>query len=90
MVRHLKRLTAGIHEALSTDQLSLQALALLQPYQPNLNVTWLFQRAMSAGIEQEVAPDQINQLLSVVFLEMSQLGERAKAISSRCGAVSSP
>jgi len=48
-------------------------LALLQPYQPNLNVTWLFQRAMSAGIEQEVAPDQINQLLSVVFLEMSQL-----------------
>jgi len=29
---------------------------------------------MSAGIEQEVA--QINQLLSVVFLEMSQLGER--------------
>jgi len=31
---------------------------------------------MSAGIEQEVAPDQINQLLSVVFLEMSQLGER--------------
>jgi len=25
MVRHLKRLTAGIHEALSTDQLSLQA-----------------------------------------------------------------
>jgi len=30
---------------------------------------------MSAGIEQEVAPDQINQLLSVVFLEMSQLGE---------------
>jgi lycopene cyclase CruP len=76
MVRHLKRLTTGIHEALSTDQLSLQALALLQPYQPNLNVTWLFQRAMSAGIEQKVAPDQINQLLSVVFLEMSQLGKQ--------------
>jgi len=46
---------------------------------------------MSAGIEQEVAPDQINQLLSVVFLEMSQwVSESAKAISSRCGAVSSP
>jgi len=30
MVRHLKRLTAGIHEALS-DQLSLQALALYNP-----------------------------------------------------------
>jgi lycopene cyclase CruP len=75
MVRHLKRLTVGIHEALSTDQLSSQGLALLQPYQPNLSVTWLFQRAMSAGIEQKVAPDQINQLLSAVFLEMSQLGD---------------
>lgn len=76
MVRHLKRLTSGIHEALQTDRLSSQALALLQPYQPNLSVTWLFQRAMSAGIEQKVAPDQINQLLSVVFLEMNQLGEQ--------------
>lgn len=76
MVRHLKRLTVGIHEALQTDQLSSQALALLQPYQPNLTVTWLFQRAMSAGIEQKIAPDQINQLLSVVFLEMSQVGDR--------------
>ncbi len=76
MVRHLKRLTAGIHEALQTDQLSSPALALLQPYQPNLSVTWLFQRAMSAGVEQKVAPDQINQLLSVVFLEMSQMGEQ--------------
>jgi len=75
MVRHLKRLTVGIHEALQTDQVS-QALALLQPYQPNLTVTWLFQRAMSAGIEQKIAPDQINQLLSVVFLEMSQVGDK--------------
>jgi lycopene cyclase CruP len=75
MVRHLKRLTTGIHEALQTDQISSQALALLQPYQPNLTVTWLFQRAMSVGIEQKVAPDQINQLLSVVFQEMSQLGD---------------
>lgn len=75
MVRHLKRLTNGIHEALSTEQLSSSALALLQPYQPNLAVTWLFQKAMSAGIEQKVAPDQINQLLSVVFLEMNQMGD---------------
>ena len=75
MVRHLKRLTVGIHEALQTDQLSSQALALLQPYQPNLSVTWLFQQAMSAGVEQKVAPQQINELLSVVFLQMNQLGE---------------
>lgn len=75
MVRHLKRLTTGIHEALQSDQLSQNALILLQPYQPNLSVTWLFQRAMSVGMEQQVPPDQINGLLSGVFLEMQGLGE---------------
>jgi len=75
MVRHLRRLAFGIHEALQADQLSSQALAMLQPYQPNLSVTWLFQRAMSVGVEQEVAPQQINRLLSAVFLEMNQIGD---------------
>ncbi|MDF5736367.1 MULTISPECIES: FAD-binding oxidoreductase [unclassified Nostoc] len=74
MVRHLKRLTFGISEALETKQLSTKAIALLQPYQPSLTVTWLFQRAMSVGVNQKIAPDQINQLLSVVFQEMQQLG----------------
>ncbi len=75
MVRHLKRLTFGIHEALETNQLSTKALSILQPYQPSLTVTWLFQKAMSAGVNQKIAPDQINQLLSAVFQEMQQLGE---------------
>ncbi|MDZ8069918.1 MAG: FAD-binding oxidoreductase [Nostoc sp. DedQUE08] len=74
MVRHLKRLTYGIDEALETEQLSAKALTLLQPYQPSLTVTWLFQRAMSVGVNQKIAPDQINQLLSAVFEEMQQLG----------------
>ncbi|MEH1967295.1 FAD-binding oxidoreductase [Nostoc sp.] len=74
MVRHLKRLTYGIYEALETEQLSAKALTLLQPYQPSLTVTWLFQRAMSVGVNQKIAPDQINQLLSAVFQEMQQLG----------------
>ncbi|MEA5603866.1 FAD-dependent oxidoreductase [Nostoc sp. UHCC 0252] len=74
MVRHLKRLTYGISEALETEQLSAKSLTLLQPYQPSLTVTWLFQKAMSVGINQKIAPDQINQLLSAVFQEMQQLG----------------
>ena len=74
MVRHLKRLTYGIYEALETEQLSAKGLTLLQPYQPSLTVTWLFQRAMSVGVNQKIAPDQINQLLSAVFQEMQQLG----------------
>ncbi|MEK0179772.1 MAG: FAD-binding oxidoreductase [Oscillatoriales cyanobacterium] len=75
MVRHLQRLTLGIHEALTTDSLSQNSLALLQPYQPNLSVTWLFQRSMSAAMNQKIAPNQINQLLSSVFQVMEQLGE---------------
>ena len=75
MVRHLKRLTDGIHDALECDALSQNALAQLQPYQPNIAVTWLFQRAMSVGIGQQLAPNQINQLLSGVFQAMEQLGD---------------
>ncbi|MBW4616858.1 MAG: FAD-binding oxidoreductase [Desmonostoc vinosum HA7617-LM4] len=74
MVRHLKRLTFGVEEALETEQLSAKALALLQPYQPSLSVTWLFQRAMSVSVNQKIDPEQINQLLSAVFQEMQQLG----------------
>jgi hypothetical protein len=54
MVRHLKRLTLGIDEALTSDSLSQNAIALLQPYQPNLSVTWLFQRSMSAAVNQKM------------------------------------
>lgn len=75
MVRHLKRLTTGIDEALQTDNLTSNALALLQPYQPNVSVTWLFQRSMSVGVDQKVEPNQINQLLASVFQVMAQLGE---------------
>lgn len=75
MIRHLYRLTDGIHEALQTDALERSTLALLQPYQPNLAVTWLFQRAMSVGINQTIPPHQINQLLSSVFAQMAGLGE---------------
>jgi lycopene cyclase CruP len=75
MLRHLQRLSQGIYEALQTNQLSAKALAVLQPYQPSLSVTWLFQKAMSVSMEQKIPPDQINQLLSAVFTQMQQLGE---------------
>lgn len=75
MLRHLSRLTSGIHEALSSDALIQKDLALLQPYQPNLSVTWLFQRAMSVRGHQNLSPAQINRLLTAVFQAMDQLGE---------------
>ncbi|MEG4008165.1 FAD-dependent oxidoreductase [Microcoleus sp. Pol11C1] len=75
MVRHLKRLTLGIDEALTSDSFDKNSLALLQPYQPNLSVTWLFQRSMSAAMNQKIDPHQINQLLAAVFQVMEELGE---------------
>jgi lycopene cyclase CruP len=74
MVRHLKRLTMGIDEALQADVLTAKGLALLQPYQPNIAVTWMFQKAMSVGINQKIHPDQINNLLSGIFAVMENLG----------------
>ena len=75
MVRHLGRLSQGINQALQADTLSSKDLSLLQPYQPNISVTWLFQRTMSVGVEQQIAPNQINELLSGVFATMEKLGD---------------
>ncbi len=75
MVRHLHRLTDGVDALLREDMLDRASLALLQPYQPNLAVTWLFQRTMSVGIHQTTHPEQINQLLSAVFQAMAACGD---------------
>jgi lycopene cyclase CruP len=75
MIRHLARLVSGIEMALGADALSNHDLQLLQPYQPNIAVTWMFQRSMSVGINQSVHPDQINNLLAAVFRSMADLGD---------------
>lgn len=75
MVRHLERLTQGIHEALDADLLNSKALARLQPYQPNLSVTWLFQKSMSVGVNQKLPPNKINDVLSTIFADMEALGD---------------
>jgi lycopene cyclase CruP len=75
MVRHLKRLTFGINEALNINLLNCSALNLLQPYQPNISVTWLFQRTMSVPIDRQINPDRINNLMNGVFEVMAKLGD---------------
>ena len=75
MIRHLARLTDGIEMALQADALSNKDLQLLQPYQPNIAVTWMFQRSMSVGMNQQVNPDLINNLLAAVFRSMQYLGD---------------
>ncbi|MBX2865379.1 MAG: FAD-binding oxidoreductase [Leptolyngbyaceae cyanobacterium MAG.088] len=75
MIRHLSRLTKGIDDALKHDQLSASALGWLQPYQPNVAVTWLFQNAMSLGVNQSLNQHQINGLLTTIFQDMATLGD---------------
>ena len=75
MLRHLSRLSSGIDEALQADALRRKDLDLLQPYQPNLTVTWLFQRSMSARVGQQLPPERINELLVAVFKAMQQAGD---------------
>ena len=75
MIRHLKRLTNGINEALQVGSLNSKDLALLQPYQPNISVTWLFQQTMSVEVNKQVNPNQINNLMNGVFAVMDKLGD---------------
>ncbi|AFY70543.1 FAD dependent oxidoreductase [Thalassoporum mexicanum PCC 7367] len=75
MVRHLSRLTQGIDRALASNSLAESDLQLLQPYQPNISVTWLFQKTMSVGVNENIEGDRINYLLSTVFECMEKLGE---------------
>jgi lycopene cyclase CruP len=75
MIRHLPRLATGIHEALRQDCLSAEELGWLQPYQPNLSVTWLFQESMRVGMEQSLNPNQINRVLGTIFGDMAALGD---------------
>ncbi len=75
LLRHLPRWDAGLDLILQTDHCDRATLAQIQPYQPNLAVTWLFQRAMSVPSHaQTFPPERINRLLTTVFAQMEQLG----------------
>lgn len=75
LVRHLPRLVEGIDMALQWNLLSRSDLSLLQPYQPNLSVTWLFQEAMRVKIGRIYSPEAVNELLAVTFAVMDNLGD---------------
>ncbi len=75
MMRHLIRLTSAVDEALKFDSLSTNDLALIQPYQPNISVTWLFQKTMSVPMNKQPKPNQINELMSGVFQVMDKMGD---------------
>ncbi|GJP54272.1 hypothetical protein CLOM_g13381 [Closterium sp. NIES-68] len=75
ITRHLPRITDGLVDALDGDLLSRNALACINPYQPNLSGAWLLQRAMSARVGSSPPPDFINNLLATNFACMQKLGD---------------
>jgi len=76
LLRHLPRLVDGIDEALTANCLDRKSLGLINGYQPTIAVTWLFQRAMRVGVDQKLAPNQVNEMLSAVFRVMEASGEQ--------------
>lgn len=74
-LRHLRRLVQGIAEALQWDALDRDSLRLLQPYQPNLSVTWLFQQVMRVPLAADMAPNEVNEVLGTAFEVMAAAGD---------------
>ncbi|CAN5956964.1 unnamed protein product [Sphagnum jensenii] len=64
---HLSRLSSGLMDALESDLLDKENLALLNPYLPNLSGVWMYQRAMSVRLDIDPSLDFINNLLSINF-----------------------
>ncbi|CAK0756134.1 hypothetical protein CVIRNUC_002428 [Coccomyxa viridis] len=89
MLRHLRRLTDGLDQALRQNMLARGNLKLLQPYQPSLAAAWLFQRSMAlkpgqlreprgrrGAVSGFLPPTHINTLLAANFRVMQMLGDR--------------
>ncbi|MCS6959167.1 MAG: FAD-binding oxidoreductase [Pseudanabaenaceae cyanobacterium SKYGB_i_bin29] len=73
MVRHLPRLVQALTEAIGGNYLSRPDLGYVQPYQPNIAVTWLFQTVMRVEMGEKREPNGVNRILDLVFRQMSQL-----------------
>ena len=61
LTRHLGRLSTAVGEALTTEGagdtlLSKSSLSSINPYMPNLSATWMFQRSMSARVDETKPP----------------------------------
>eukprot|EP00179_Madagascaria_erythrocladioides_P024047 CAMPEP_0198330896 /NCGR_PEP_ID=MMETSP1450-20131203/17224_1 /TAXON_ID=753684 ORGANISM="Madagascaria erythrocladiodes, Strain CCMP3234" /NCGR_SAMPLE_ID=MMETSP1450 /ASSEMBLY_ACC=CAM_ASM_001115 /LENGTH=637 /DNA_ID=CAMNT_0044035229 /DNA_START=57 /DNA_END=1970 /DNA_ORIENTATION=- len=75
LMRHMGRLTVGIDEALAEpSRLRSSKLRLLTPYQPNLAVTWLFQKAMAVPTSGPAMGDSglISRILCTMFEVMDK------------------
>jgi hypothetical protein len=72
--RHLGRISGAVSDALEHDCLSKEELGQVNPYTPNLSAAWMFQKAMSVRLGQQVDPKFVNRLLATNFEVMDEMG----------------
>lgn len=76
LTRHLSRVGGALSDALETDCLHKDDLGRINDYQPNLSAAWMFQKAMSVKMKQNVDPKFVNRLLATNFEVMDNMGEK--------------
>ncbi len=74
LTRHLGRVSNAVDEALKFDLLSKSYLSEINAYTPNLSAAWMFQRAMSVRMGQNVDSKFVNRLLATNFQIMDEMG----------------
>jgi len=74
LTRHLERISGAITEALENDLLHKDDLGEINAYTPNLSAAWMFQKAMSVRMGQNVNPKFVNRLLATNFDVMNEMG----------------
>lgn len=74
LTRHLERISGAVSEALESDCLHKTDLAEINAYTPNLSAAWMFQKAMSVRMGQQVDPKFMNRLLATNFNLMDEMG----------------
>ena len=71
----MDRIAGAVSEALESDCLNKEDLGTINAYTPNLSAAWMFQKAMSVRMGQQVNPQFVNRLLATNFQVMSEMGE---------------
>ena len=74
LTRHLDRISDAVSDALEVGCLHKSDLAEINAYTPNLSAAWMFQKAMSVRMGQNVDPKFVNRLLATNFDLMDGMG----------------
>jgi hypothetical protein len=74
LTRHLGRITSAVDEAMENRLLDKEHLGAINAYTPNLSAAWMFQKAMSVRMGQNVDENFVNRLLAVNFEVMDGMG----------------